>query len=401
MAMCTKIYPVVVFLYVATSCFRLHAQAPGEDVHQQLEMHRRRAHEYLAEKKPELALPELKAMVALDPHDVDALGNLGVLLYFNRDYQAATPPLRAALKLQPGLTKIQALLGMCESRTGDVVNARTDLEAAFSQLQDPKIRLQTGMELIDNYSASSELEKAATIVGTLRQMDPANVQVLYAAYRIYGDLSGESMLSLSLVAPESAQMHQIMAHELARQGKSEGAILQDRKATEIDPKLPGIHFELAELLSNSDDATSKGQAEQEYKTALSVNSHDERSQCRLGDIALLKQDLPAAFSSYSEAVRLQPNDAEANFGLAKTLIAMDQPLNALPVLERAVRLEPTNEAAHFRLGSLYRQQGRVEDAKRELDEYKKYKEMKEKLRAILKEMQIQSTDHRASEQDER
>jgi len=39
---------------------------------QQIESHARQAAEYLKENKPELAAPEFKAIVALDPNNVDA-----------------------------------------------------------------------------------------------------------------------------------------------------------------------------------------------------------------------------------------------------------------------------------------------------------------------------------------
>ena len=74
--------------------------------------------------------------------------------------------------------------------------------------------------------------------------------------------------------------------------------------------------------------------------------------------------------------------------MAKTLIAMNQQAKALPVLERAVQLEPTNAAAHFRLSTIYREMGRTADSQHEVEEYKKYKLMKEKLEAIFKEMQV-------------
>jgi Tfp pilus assembly protein PilF len=60
-----------------------------------------------------LAATEFKAIVALDPGNADALGNLGVLLFFQGAYADAVPQFRAALKLQPTLWKIQALLGIC------------------------------------------------------------------------------------------------------------------------------------------------------------------------------------------------------------------------------------------------------------------------------------------------
>ena len=80
---------------------------------------------------------------------MDAQANLGVLLFFQGDYVKAEPHLRAALEMQPDLTKIQALLGMAEKRTGDSANARTHLETSFAAVDDPKLKVQIGMELVE------------------------------------------------------------------------------------------------------------------------------------------------------------------------------------------------------------------------------------------------------------
>jgi tetratricopeptide (TPR) repeat protein len=372
---------------VFVSFFSLQCLSQSPATHQQqIESHKRQAALYLKENKPDLAIPEFRAIVALDPKNVDARGNLGVLLFFQGNYADAIPQLHAALKLQPTLWKIEALLGMGEKRTADVKAALADLEKAFPKLEEKKLRIETGMELIEIYSGSGDLDKAAATVSILRGLDPTNVELLYTSYRIHTDLAGESMLSLSLVAPNSARMHQVMAHELAKQGNSAAAIAQYREALKIDPNLPGLHYELAEMLNGSSIVKEQDEAEGEYKAALSVNQFDEKSECRLGDIAFRKGNLPQAEEYYSRAIQLQPNDAEASLGLGKTLLAMNQPQQAESPLVRAVQLEPTSAVAHFRLSTLYRLTGRSADAKRELEEYQKYKTMKEKLAVIYREM---------------
>jgi len=50
---------------------------------------------------------------------------------------------------------------------------------------------------------------------------------------------------------------------------------------------------------------------------------------------------------------------------------------------------------------LYRKTGRIDDAKREVELYKKFKEMKEKLRTLYKELQVQPKEIRADEPDEK
>jgi cytochrome c-type biogenesis protein CcmH/NrfG len=63
-------------------------------------------------------------------------------------------------------------------------------------------------------------------------------------------------------------MHQLMAHEETKQGNTNGAISHYRNAIQFNPHLPGVHFELAELLHTSLDANIKKEAEQEYRAAL-------------------------------------------------------------------------------------------------------------------------------------
>lgn len=363
--------------------------------------HARQAAEYLKENKPDLAIPEFKALVALDPNNVDAHANLGVLLFFQGKYQEAIPELRAALKLQSDLWKIQALLGIAERRTGDIPTARADLEQAFPKLQDEKIRIQTGMELIEIYSASEDLDKAASTVSVLREMKPTDETILYTSYRVYSDLANESLLSLSVVAPNSAHMHQAMAHELAKQGSDAAAIENFRAALKIDPNLPGLHSELAEMLNISSVPAEKEEAEVEYKKALEVNPFDEQAERRLGDIAARKNDLKEADARFTRALQLRPDDPEADIGLAKVLMAMNEPLKAEPLLEHAIQLDPTSAVAHFRLSTVYRQTGRAADAKHEIEEYEKYKKMKEKLNDIYEAMRLKPAGQEQGETDPR
>src|SRR6202012_545976 len=144
------------------------------------------------------------------------------------------------------------------------------------------------------------------------------------AYRTYSDLAVESMLALSLAAPDSAQMHQLLAHEEIRDGNTNVAIAEYRKAIPINTHLPGVHFELAELLHTSEDPAIKKEAEQEYRAALAENPQDEKAVCMLGEIAAQNGDIKQEYADYSKAVALQPGDANAKLDLAKALIEMNQ-----------------------------------------------------------------------------
>jgi Tfp pilus assembly protein PilF len=387
-------------LALSLSCALCFSQSGG-DKQASLAAHLQKAKTYLNEKRPDLAIPELQAAAAIDPENVETRGNLGVLLYFQGRARDAVPHLRAAVDRQPGMGKIQGLLGLAEIRTLDFVQGRKDLEAAFPLIGDQKFKVEVGLELVGVYTQSSDLEAASVVLAQLRRAAPDNAEVLYAAYRTYADLSAESMLALSLAAPDSAQMHQLIAHEETRQGNTNGALGQFRKAIAIDPHLPGVHFELAELLHTSQDAAAKNESEREYRAAQAENPLDEKSIFRLAEIDSEKGNIQQSEEEYTKALALQPADADAKLGLAKTLIQMNQTDRAQRLLEETVQLEPTNATAHYRLSTLYRKIGRVEDAKKEVELYKKYKDMKEKLRALYKELQIQPKEIGADELDQK
>ena len=370
-----------------------------ENKQQEFAAHVKKAQEYLRANDPRQAIAEFESAVTIDPDNVEIQANLGVLLYFQGKLQDAIAHLRTALDKKPELTKIQGLLGIAELHTLDFVRGRKDLEASFPSIQDAKFKVDVGLELVGLYTQEGDLTAASEIIAQLRKAAPDNAEVLYAAYRTYADLSSESMMALALSSPDSAQMHQVLAHEEIKEGNSNGAIAQFRRAIEIDPRLPGIHFELAELLNTSQDPNVKKLAEQEYHAALVSNALDEKAESRLADIDAGKGNTQQAFAEYSKAVEIQPGDADAKIGLAKTLIMMNQLDKALQVLEQALQQDPTNPAAHYRLSTLYRQQGRMDDAKREVDLYMKFKDLKDKLRATYKDLLIQPNEISADERN--
>src|SRR5215471_13277856 len=380
-----RYFPLIILLLSPRFCW---CQSTA-DQRTALADHIQKAHTYLGEKRPDLAIPELQAAVAIDPANAETQGNLGVLLYFRGKVAEALPHLRAAVQSNPGLGKIQGLLGLGEIQTLDAAAGRKDLEAAFPLIEELKFKTQVGLELVTLYTQSSDLDEANQVLGQLRKAAPDDPEVLYAAYRTHSDLAGESMLALSLAAPDSAQMHQLMAHEESRRGQSNAAVAEFRKALAIDPHLPGAHFELAELLHSSQEDAAKSEAEKEYRLALAENPEDAKSISRLADIDDHKGNTQQALEEYRKAVKLQPGDADAKVGLAKILTETNQTDEALPLLEEAVRLDPTNATTHYRLGTIYRKLGRSEDSKKEFETYKQYKDLKEKLRAVYKDLQVQ------------
>lgn len=364
-----------------------------------LQQHLTLAQQYLQQKRPDLAIPELEAAVAIDPTKVEIQANLGVLYYFANDYAKAIPHLQTAVKANPELWKIQALLGLGEARVGQGVAARQDLESAFPHLTEEKIQIEAGQALMNLYATAGDLEKAASVVSAMLATRPTDPRLLFMAFRLYSDLADKSTLTLALAAPESAQLHEIMGRELRRQGDDAGAIANYREAIRVEPQLAELHSDLGQLLYDSSDEKLKSEAERELTTALQENPLDIRSEMTLGMIAEKRGDTKGALARYSHALEVDPNSSDACTEMAKLLVVLNQREKAQQLFERAIQLDPTNYVAHYRLSTMYRQAGRTEDAKLQADEFLKYKQMKTKLEKIFHDMRAPGGEPQGDETD--
>jgi tetratricopeptide (TPR) repeat protein len=369
-----------VLLLFVTLCF---SQTPPNK-QAELASHLQNAQADLHQNRPDLATPELQSALALDPDNLEIRANLGVLLFFQGKYDQALPHLQAAVAMKPDLWKIQSLLGIAERKTGDDHHGRIDLEAVLPHIDDPKLKTDVGLALIESYTSTDDLDKASDLIAQLLALKPTDPALLYAAYRIHSEMMAEDLLSLSLVAPDSAQLHQAIAHELQRTHDLDGTIRNLRSALALNPNLPGIHFELAEALHASDDQRLHTEALQQYKLAVLTNPSDPKAATRLGDIEVESGDLDAGQKDYELALKLQPNAADAKIGMANVLTEKGDPSSAAPLLEQVLAADPSNYLAHFRLSAVYRKLHRPDDVKRELDAYTRYKDMHEKLTTIYK-----------------
>lgn len=370
----------------------------ASDSRQKIESLGRQAQEYLQQKKPGLAIPVLREILGLDPNDVNARGNLGVLLFFQESYPEAITEMRIALQAQPTLWKIEALLGIAEKRTGDLAAAQTDLATSFPHLNEVGIQKQAGLELIELISATGELDQAAAVAARLETIAPQDPQILFVSYQISLQMVDRTLISMTIAAPDSAELHMMMADQLVLLGDGDNAIAQYREAIRINPQLPGVHFELAVQLKESSNPALTVQEEHEFRTAVTLNRFDEKAWRGLGEVMADKGDLPAAKEDYTKALALFPKDSDAETDLAKLLVKEGDAAAATSLLESAVKDDPSNIAAHYQLSSLYRQAGRTTESQQEMDQFTHYKALKDELGTVFRQFRQQDDPARSSTQ---
>lgn len=315
---------------------------------------------------------EFAAVVALDPSNLDALGNMGVMRFLQNDWAGAAKQFHTVLEVQPKTWKVQAYLGRCEWRLGHGAEARRHLEEALPHLQEGPFKTQAGLELAQIEYQGGDLDAAVDVIRILLPSNSKNVDVLYTCARIYADLANQSRDALLLAAPDSGRTHQLMAEWLINRGETRAAIVQYRKALEVEPKLRGVHYELGEaILQDSRQAAALDAAEKEFRAALAENPADARAEYRLGTICSLRRDNQAAVDHYTRALAIDPDDAYIHQGLGAAWIKLGEPQKAMEQLQAATRLDPLYSISHYQLSTVYKQLGREADAQREMATFQK------------------------------
>ncbi|HKI13280.1 MAG TPA: tetratricopeptide repeat protein [Candidatus Acidoferrum sp.] len=349
--------------------------------------HLRKAAEYLKANNPNSAVKELDAVLALDPKNAEANANLGVIAFYQRDYQNAAKYLRKALATDPSLAKTQALLAICQERLGDPA-ARASLEKAFQKLRDKPLRIQVGVELAGLYDREGDLEATAAVMRSLVEIDPENVDILYAAQRAYSELADDTLNKLAIVGPNSARMQQVIAERLINEGDLKTAIEHYRKALEINPRLPGVRFELAEAIleSSPDDPKAQAEAEKELETAVKFDGDNAKTECLFGRIAFRRNELDSSYAHYERAFALNPREVEAQVGLGRVLMVAEKPQEALKYLRMAVQSDPLNGEAHYRLATVCRKLQLKDEAEKEFWLSKEIKQTKEQVEGLYRQM---------------
>jgi tetratricopeptide (TPR) repeat protein len=338
-----------------------------------------------------IAAEEFRAALKLDPLNVEAHANLGAIAFFHGDCPTAEKEFRGALHAAQSLLNAQALLAVCEKKLGEP-SAEADMISAFAKLEDVRLRTQVGIELADFYYQKDDLGRTASTLYTLSTIDPDNVDILFFEQRVYSELANSTLDKLALLAPDSARMEQLIAERLINAGDIKGATIHYKKALQINPKLVGMHFELAESLmeESPNNLETQKEADDELETAIKIDGDSSKVECELGRIAMLQANLDSASYHYQRAYQLNPGDPLAAMGLAELLKQQNKPEEAAKYLRTAIASDPLNAEAHYKLSLIDRELHLDEEQKKEMKLFLEIRESRDKIKVLYRQMNPQT-----------
>ncbi len=150
-----------------------------------------------------------------------------------------------------------------------------------------------------------------------------------------------------------------LGYELAKSGKSDEAIEQDRRALALAPNYLLARQNLAmALVSQGKYDAAIG----EYRTALRLEPANALVRADLGLALANAHRDSAAIVEYEEALRATPDLAVAHVRLGNALLRQGDLSEAISHYKQAIRVEPSSAEAHNNLGVALANRGDVHEA---------------------------------------
>jgi tetratricopeptide (TPR) repeat protein len=346
----------------------------------------------ISENRLDAASQAYEKLAQIDPKVPEVRAKLGLLYYMQSRCTEAVPQLRTALQLKPGLPDAGTLLAICYAELSRFSEALPGLEKAFGHSADAKLRRLTGLQLLRSYTGLGQKEKSAQVALELSRLYPDDPEILYDTGHLFGNLAYSSMKRLQAVAPDSIWVLEASGEKYEAQGAYDAAAVQYRKVIALEPSRPEIHFRLGHALLATNGARDHyaealGEFQKEYDLSGSHSAAYE-----IGEIYRKKGESEKARQYFVMAIKDQQGFEEAQVGLGRALLQLDQPAQALPHLLQALKINPGNEVSHYQLARTYSALGNTAAQAQELQEFQRLRQLKQAQQTLLSQGQFELSD---------
>ena len=306
---------------------------------------------------------------------------LGLIYYQQGKFAEAVPELRQALKLAPGLPNTDVLLAMSMSELGQYESALAGLQKGFRQSRDTALKRMAGLHLQRAYTGLKRDADAVGVALELSRLYPNDAEVLYHTGRIFANFAYLQTMKLADVAPDSVWMHQAAGEANESQGLYDAAIKEYQQVLTRAPNRPGIHFRIGRVLlararQGAGPSGSEADAAREFEQELQIDPTDANAAYELGEIYRKGGESEKAIEFFQKAVTAYPDFEEALVGLGRTLITVGKAADAVPLLKKAIALDPTSEVAYYQLALGQRALGNAAEQRAAIAEFERLHEQR-------------------------
>ncbi len=296
-------------------------------------------------------------------------------LYSQGRYVVAEERLLQILSANANEPRATAFLALARASSGRCDEAVNDLQSTFEVTENAGLRRLTGLALARCHIAAGNFGGAFPVLYRLKELYPGDADVLYETARMQMKAWNDVVREMFEKTPASFRVNQLSAEIFEIQAKYKEAVAEYRKAIEKSPNTLNLHYRLGRaLLMESHEPAALDAARQEFEAELALNPNDAVAHYQIAQILQAQQKPDEALTRLGRVVQLDPDFAEAVIALGRLHLDANRNEQAIALLERAVKVVPQSESAHYALMIAYRNAGRRDDAQRQkqqLDELQK------------------------------
>jgi len=316
---------------------------------------------------------DFRAVLAAEPDNVGAHGNLAVVHMRRKEWSAALPELRAAERLAPKMPGIRLNIGLVYYRQADYQHAIQPFESVVrDQPESTQARYLLGL----CYFFKARYAEAAQTLEPLWPHESENLNYLYvvsiAANKAgLTELDQRATTRLIEAGHDSAEFHLIIGKAHVNAALFDRAMEEFQQAARIDPKLPLIHYFLGTEYRRQNDFE---RAKQEFLKDIAITPDVAYDYDELGTVCYALNQIPEAERYFKEALRLDPALGTSDYGLAKAYKQQGKYPQALEALNAAGAIVPQSSSVYYLRGQVLFAMGRRLEAKSQFDEAARLKQ---------------------------
>ena len=324
-----------------------------------------------------------RVIVRLRPKMAEAQVNLGLSLFLQKKYDEAIGAFQHGLDLKPELSNARLFLGICEFNVNRPRRAIPALQA-FTARNPDDFQGQYFLGLA--HLALEQYPEAAKALTAARALEPRNIDVLYHLAQTYlgearrdpakldslSRLYEETVSSIAAIDSQSFRIAQLRAGYFEVAGKRPEAIQELETLLQHDPRVRGLHYTLGCLYT---EARRYEEALRQFDAEMGLDAPYPRTYFQLGHVYLALEKPSQALPLLEKAVQMEPEGAGLVWvDIGRAYRTLNRAEKAVTSFEEAIKLGERNAAVYYQLAMAARSAG---DSKRSREAL----EMSQKLRS--------------------
>ncbi len=323
------------------------------------------------------AVRDFQEFLRVRPGSAEGYFNLGLALQSAGQLDESLTALRKAASLQPSLHGVKLFTGIVNYKLNHLSAAHDDL-VSETRLEPKNAAGWMWLGVVE--LAQEHADSAAAALDKAAALDPNNLDILYHRGRAHLLISKASYAAMFQLSPDSWRVHEVLGQADAEAFRTEDAISEFRLALRTAPHEPGLNEELGDAcwtagkLQEADDAYSE---EIKNDTANAVALY------KLGSLRVTRDDAAAGLPLLERALTLDPSISDAHYYLGKGDAALGKDELAIEHFRLATNPQGTEELrimSWYQLATLYRNLHRSQEAGEALAAFRKMKTERDQRR---------------------